>query len=77
MNEIEYLYKKRKVKYINFFDATFNITKKRVFEICEEILRRDLRGLRWFANVRADRLDEEEARIMKDSGCEGVSVGVE
>ena len=27
VDEIEYLYKKRRVKYINFFDATFNITK--------------------------------------------------
>jgi radical SAM superfamily enzyme YgiQ (UPF0313 family) len=77
VDELEYLCVKRNVKYINFFDATFNITESRVLEVCDEILRRNLRGLRWFANIRADRLTEEEARLMKWAGCEGVSVGVE
>lgn len=76
-DELDFL-RQKSVKYINFFDATFNITKKRVFEVCDEILKRkNLHGLRWFANVRADRLDEEEAKLMKSAGCEGVSIGVE
>lgn len=77
VDELEYLFRKRGVKYINFFDATFNISKKRAFDICEEIIRRDLKGLTWFANVRADRLDVEEAQIMKSAGCQGAAVGIE
>lgn len=70
--------RKKSVKYINFFDATFNITKERVIEICNAMVaEKSLKGLRWFANVRADRLDEEEAKIMKKAGCQGVSIGVE
>jgi anaerobic magnesium-protoporphyrin IX monomethyl ester cyclase len=77
VDEIELLHNKS-VKYINFFDATFNLTKQRVFEVCQEILKRkSLQSLRWFANVRADRLDKEEAVLMKAAGCEGVSIGVE
>jgi anaerobic magnesium-protoporphyrin IX monomethyl ester cyclase len=77
VDELEFL-TNQSVKYINFFDATFNINKHRVFEVCGEILKRkNLKNLRWFANVRADRLDEDEAKIMKHAGCRGVSIGVE
>jgi radical SAM superfamily enzyme YgiQ (UPF0313 family) len=76
-DEIEYLCKERGVKFINFFDATFNVSRKRTFELCEELMRRDLKGLKWFANIRSDRFSDEEARIMKASGCEGIAVGIE
>ena len=74
VDEIEYL-QGRGVRYINFFDATFNISRKRVYKICEEIIKRDLR-IKWFANVRAD-ITKEEVKIMKEAGCRGVSIGVE
>lgn len=76
VDEIEYLYKERGLRYISFFDATFNISKKRVFEICEELVKRELKNLKWFANVRAN-ITKEEADIMKQTGCEGVSIGIE
>jgi anaerobic magnesium-protoporphyrin IX monomethyl ester cyclase len=76
-DEIEYLFKERGVKYINFFDATFNVSRKRTFELCKELMRRDLKGLKWFANIRSDRFSDEEAAVMKASGCEGVAVGIE
>lgn len=76
-DEIEYLYRERGVKYIGFFDATFNIQRKRVLEICEELIQRKLTKLRWFANIRGDRMDEEQARVMRQAGCRGVSVGIE
>jgi len=74
VDEIEYL-QRRGVKYINFFDATFNLSRKRVFEVCEEIIKSNLK-IKWFANVRAD-ITKDEAKIMKEAGCEGVSIGVE
>ena len=73
-DEIEYL-QGRGVKYINFFDATFNINRKRVIDICEEIIGRDLR-IEWFANVRAD-ITKKQAELMKEAGCRGVSIGIE
>ena len=75
-DEIEYLYRERGLRYISFFDATFNISKKRVLEICGELIKRDFKNLTWFANVRAN-ITKEEAYIMKDAGCEGVSIGIE
>lgn len=74
VDEIEYL-QGRGVRYINFFDATFNISRKRIYKVCEEMIGRDLK-IKWFANVRAD-ITKEEAEIMKEAGCRGVSIGVE
>ena len=73
-DEIEYL-QGRGVKYINFFDATFNINRKRLIEICEEMIGRDLK-IEWFANVRAD-ITKKQAELMKQAGCRGVSIGIE
>jgi len=74
IDEIEYL-QGRGMKYINFFDATFNINRRRVNEICEEMIERDLK-IEWFANVRAD-ITKKQAELMKQAGCRGVSIGVE
>lgn len=76
VDEIEYLNKKRDLKNISFFDATFNITSKRLFDLCQEIIDRDLKNLMWFANVRAD-ISKDEAAIMHEAGCRGVSIGIE
>jgi len=77
VDEIEYLFHDRGVKYFGFFDATFNISRSRVFDLCEEILQRNLNNLVWFANIRADKMDICQAYIMKKAGCRGVSVGIE
>lgn len=77
VEEIKYLYLDKKVKNISFFDATFNINRKRVYDICHELIQNDLKDLRWYANIRADNMDIELAKTMKDSGCRGVSIGIE
>jgi len=74
VDEMKYL-QGRGVRYINFFDATFNISRKRVYETCSEIIERNLR-IKWFANVKAD-IKEDEAKVMKEAGCDGVSIGIE
>jgi radical SAM superfamily enzyme YgiQ (UPF0313 family) len=74
VDEIECL-KARGVRYVNFFDATFNISSERLYAICGEIIKRNLQ-IKWFANVRAD-IKEDEARMMKKAGCDGVSIGIE
>lgn len=77
IDEIKYLYLERKVKNISFFDATFNINKKRAYDICYRLIREDLKDLRWYANIRVDMIDKELACVMKNAGCRGVSIGIE
>ncbi len=77
VDEIEYLVNERNLKYLSFFDSTFNINRKRLFRMCDEIIDRDLnQHFKWFANVRAD-IKEDEASKMAEAGCKGVSVGIE
>lgn len=64
------------VKYISFFDATFNLNRKRAEDLCNEILSRRAKST-WYANIRADFLDKDLVDLMARAGCEGVSCGVE
>ena len=59
---------------IYFDDDTFNIGKDRIWEICDGLKQI---GLPWAAMCRADTVDVETFRIMKDSGCYAVKFGVE
>jgi radical SAM superfamily enzyme YgiQ (UPF0313 family) len=68
--------KARGVKYVWFFDEVFTINKERVFEICKKIIENDI-GVKWFCDARVDLIDQELLKIMRKSGCIGISYGVE
>ena len=55
---------------------TMRIARDRLVELCEEIMRRDLK-LSWSANARVDLNDLETLRLMKRSGCRMLCVGFE
>ena len=61
---------------IFFDDDTFNVSDRRVFEICAYV-RRVHPSLRWICHIRADRVKAETLKEMKRSGCIEVQVGVE
>ena len=61
---------------IVFFDETFSLNRRRVLEICDGILARDLK-MRWNIRTRADRLDDEVLRAIRDAGCWSIHVGIE
>ena len=58
------------------YDDTFTVDRKRVFDICHEILDRNLDVL-WDVRTRVDRVDEELLKAMKKAGCERIHYGVE
>jgi anaerobic magnesium-protoporphyrin IX monomethyl ester cyclase len=59
---------------IIFTDDTLNISLKRFKDICRRFLRY---RFKWFAYLRAQFLDEEVCKLMRDSGCRGVFLGIE
>ncbi|MCA9410022.1 MAG: radical SAM protein [Candidatus Omnitrophica bacterium] len=75
-DEVEYTVKKWGFKSFYFDDDTFNIGKKRLLRLSEEIAKRDL-GVPWAAMCRADTTDKETLREMKKSGLAAVKYGVE
>ena len=75
VTELELLYRRG----VNFFfvsDDTFTVNRRRLIEICKEILRRKLR-INWFAISRCDCIDEEIVKWMRRAGCIQISFGVE
>jgi anaerobic magnesium-protoporphyrin IX monomethyl ester cyclase len=61
---------------INVADDLFVSHSGRVKEVCDEILRRGLR-FNWSAFARVNTVDRETLKLMKETGCDGISFGVE
>ncbi len=61
---------------VYFDDDTFNIGKKRMLALAEEMRRRDV-GLPWAAMARADTTDRETLVAMKEAGLMAIKYGVE
>lgn len=76
VNEIEEQVKKYGFRSFYFDDDTFNIGKKRILKLCDEISNREL-NLPWAAMSRADTSDRETFKAMRDSGLMAIKFGVE
>ena len=59
-----------------FEDDTFTVNKPRAMEICEEIMRRNLKIV-FSVNARVDTADMEMFNVMKRAGCRELLVGFE
>lgn len=69
-------YVERGINDFFFFDDLFNITRKRVMEVSQEILDRGLR-VGWMFRGRVDKIGPEMMALAVRSGCHTVSLGVE
>lgn len=76
VDEIEYLIKKYDIKLIIFHDDTFTLNRKWVMDVCDEIIKRNLK-IKWICNSRADTLDERLLKKLKEAGCVELRIGVE
>lgn len=59
-----------------FLDDTFTIKRKHIEEICLEIIKRNLK-IKWSCNTRANLVDYNLLKLMKESGCNLVLFGIE
>ncbi|MFC1666951.1 tetratricopeptide repeat protein [Candidatus Omnitrophota bacterium] len=59
-----------------FLNDTLNISRKYVNEVCDEIIRRNLK-IRWSDCARVDRLDRESIYKMRKAGCIRLVFGME
>lgn len=76
VEEMVHLVKDFKAKDIAFLDSTFTPNKNRVYEIIKEIKKTNL-DVTWTCSARADVLDKQLLKEMKDAGCWRVRLGVE
>ena len=76
VDEIEYINKQMpEIKEIFIEDDTFTVDKKRVEEVCDEIMNRGLKVI-WSCNSRVD-LPYETMKKMKEAGCRLLVCGYE
>jgi radical SAM PhpK family P-methyltransferase len=64
------------LKSIYFIDDTFNVPPKRFKEILKMMVKNDYK-FRWHSYFRCQFADAEMLELMKESGCEGVYLGLE
>ena len=62
------------VRRLCFIDDTFNVPVARFQQICRLFAPCQCE---WYSNLRVQFLDEETARLMKESGCRAVHLGLE
>lgn len=58
------------------YDDTFTVNKRRVIDICNEIIHRKL-NIGWDIRARVDTVNEEVIAHLKKAGCQGIHYGVE
>ncbi|NOY27317.1 MAG: B12-binding domain-containing radical SAM protein [Oligoflexia bacterium] len=76
VDELEYIVAQLGIHFVNFYDDNFTLKRRRVVEICEEILRRGL-DLEWKCEGRVDSVDADLLALMRRAGCSMVAYGVE
>lgn len=72
--EVKFLKEKYDADTLFFTDATFNLSKDRVLQVCD-IMKRH--GMEWYVEARVDNIDAEIAETMADSGCREIMIGIE
>lgn len=73
---MEHLLKTYNPPQIVLFDDLFTIQRKRVIDICKEIVKRDL-FFEWACESRVDTMDYEMLRWLRKSGCVKIYYGLE
>lgn len=79
VDEMEYVKGKYNVGTFMFSEDNFFANKKRVEEICNELIRRKM-DIKWIGSIRADylaRYSDEFMQLIKDSGCIMLTFGAE
>lgn len=76
VDEMEHLVRDYGVRDIAFVDSLFCVSKKRVMDICDEIIRRGVK-VSWTCSTRVEVVDRELLARMKEAGCWRTRFGIE
>ena len=76
LKEIYYLKENFDLKNIYFVDDIFFLSKKNIKEFCIQIVKQKL-IFNWYIQLRVDYVDDDIAKVLKESNCSQVFLGVE
>jgi len=78
VEEIEILIKDYKIEGLYFADDIFDVDKDRAVNICRKIIEKNIhKEIYWNAQLRANSMDKNLLKLMKEAGCIRVDVGFE
>jgi radical SAM superfamily enzyme YgiQ (UPF0313 family) len=72
--ELDYLTGNYEVNYVAFREELFASDKRRIFDFCSRIKKY---GLVWSIQLRVDSVDEEIVKMLKESNCRYIFLGIE
>lgn len=76
VDHIEYLISKYNVKSFSIVHDHFTVNSDHVKLFCNEIKRRNLQ-IEWDCSARVNNLDSSVLKLMKESGCKSIYIGIE
>ena len=76
IEEIAQTHERYGTRYFSFRDGTFTIHRRRTVTFCETLIKQRL-GITWECLTRADWLDDELVKLMLDSNCVQIRLGLE
>lgn len=76
INEIEHCIREHGIRDFLFWEEVFTLDKPFGMALCDEIIRRGL-NIAWMTTTRADLVEEDIIRKMKDAGCVLLGLGIE
>lgn len=73
---VSYLHETFGIRHINFYDDQFTFQRQRVIDFCNKMIKSRLH-MTFNCAARAEHLDEELLRLMRQAGCWMISLGIE
>ncbi|MEE9175676.1 MAG: radical SAM protein, partial [Thermodesulfobacteriota bacterium] len=78
VDEMLFLAEQYGAKQIIFMDAAFSLNKKKVIELCNEMIKRGVpKKLVWLCETRVNHVDQEMLDKMYEAGCRRIAFGIE
>lgn len=74
MAEVDYLLSRKNLTGLKLFDSTFTAKKEHVHDFCNCITEYEIP---WECEIRADTVDKDLLKLMKESGCYYINIGME
>ena len=75
-DHLRYLKERFGIRHVNFYDDQFTFNRQRVEEFCRLMVEKPL-GITFNCAVRAEHIDEQLLRRMREAGCWMASLGIE
>jgi radical SAM PhpK family P-methyltransferase len=75
-NQLNQLQRASRIKNVYFIDDTFNVPPNRFKDILRMLIKNNY-SFKWHSYLRCQFIDRETVELMKQSGCEGVFLGIE